>query len=115
MTVNADMSEVSELVDDLGQAAVKAKVASSAHMTAIAARLATDARRDAPQGPTGDLKASIKIQGGDGFRIVKSEIRYAFFVEFGTSDTAPQPFLWSNAPAAAERLAKALEGMDPFD
>ena len=114
MTVTADMSEISGLADDLGRAAVKAKVASSAHMTAIAARLAADARRDVAV-DTGETKASISVKGSKNSRIVSATSRAAFFLEFGTSDTAPQPFIWSNAPAAAERLAKALEGIDPFD
>ena len=113
MTVTADMSEISNLADDLGRAAVKAKVASSAHMTAIAARLAADARRDVAV-DTGETKDSISVRGSKNSRIVSATSRAAFFLEFGTSDTAPQPFMWSNAPAAAERLANALEGIDPF-
>jgi|GEM_PF-3031623 len=114
MTVVADMSQVSGLADDLGRAAVKAKVASSAHMTAISAMLAADARRDVKVN-TGETKDSIRVKGGANYRTVIADSRASFFLEFGTSDTAPQPFMWSNAPAASERLAKAFEGIDPFD
>jgi HK97 gp10 family phage protein len=114
VNVSVDMSEVDSLVGELGKAAVKAKIASSAHMTAIAAVLAADARNDVAV-DTGGTKASIRVQGGAGYRTVVADSRAAFFLEFGTSNTAPQSFMWSNAPKASERLAKALEGIDPFD
>lgn len=114
MTVSFDMSEVDSLVGELGRAAVKANVASSAHMAAIAALLAADARNDVAV-DTGGTKASIRVQGGANYRKVIADSRASFFLEFGTSNTAPQPFMWSNAPKASERLAKAIEGINPFD
>lgn len=111
--VEFDFSEVDALVDTFNAAPEKAKRASSADMTKIAGQLRDDAKAAAPR-RTGELVNSISIQGGDGYRIVRATAGHAFYVEFGTSDTAPQPFLWPQAPVAAERLQKAMEGIDPF-
>lgn len=113
VSVDVDLSEVAELATELGEAGAKATGASSADMTKIAAQLRDDASA-AVAVLTGATKGSIRVQDGDGYRIVKADDEAAFPLEFGTSDTAPQPFMWPQAPAAAERLQKAMEGIDPF-
>lgn len=112
--VEFDMSEVTALADELAKAAPAAHVISSAQLTKIAAQLKADAQAAAPV-DTGELKASIKSQGGKDYRIVKATADHSFFVEFGTSDTPPQPFLWPQAPRASQRLAQALGSIDPFN
>lgn len=115
MSVDFDMSELSRLADDLGKVAPRVKRASSAEMTRIAAQLRDDAQAAAPV-DTEALRDSIKVRGGADYRIVLADVRHAFFVEFGTSDTAPQPFLWPQAPKAARALEEALGdvGADVF-
>lgn len=113
MTVDFDMSEVSSLAEQLAKAGPKAMVASSAHMTRIAAQLAADARSDVAV-DSGDTERSIRVKGTKNSRIVVADSRAAFFLEFGTSDTAPQPFIWPQVPKAAERLTQAMQGIDPF-
>ena len=114
MSVDFDMSQVSALAAELANAAPKAAVVSSVLMTRIAAEMANDARA-AVAVDTGETRASIRVESSEDSRVVIADSRAAFFLEFGTSDTAPQPFMWSQAPKASERLAQALEGINPFD
>ena len=113
MSVDFDMSQVSALADELAKAGPKAMVASAVHMTRIAAELRDDAR-NAVAVDTGATRDSIRVKGTKNSRIVLADSRAAFFLEFGTSDTAPQPFLWPHVPKAAERLQQAMQGIDPF-
>lgn len=106
MSANIDVSELAGLAADLAAAGPKVTVVSSRKMTEIASKLRDDARSAAPV-DTGDLRDSIKVRGGAGWRIVVADVRHAPFVEFGTSDTAPQPFLWPQVPAAAQALTDA--------
>lgn len=115
MTVSFDTSELDGLASDLAAAGPKVRAASSSEMTAAAAQLRDDARNAAPV-DTGELKSSIHVRGGKGYRDIIADARHAFFVEFGTSDTPPQPYMWPQVPAAEKRLADALEAVaDPFD
>lgn len=115
MSVSFDVSQVEALADDLGAAPVKVEKVSSAKMTEIAAQLRDDAKAAAPV-DTGDLRDSIEVQGGRDYRIVRATARHAFFVEFGTSDTPPQPYLWPQVPRAAEAMTEAFAELgDPFD
>lgn len=108
MSIEVDVSELTDLARDLGAAGPKVKKASSASLTKIARQVRDDARAAAPV-DTGALKDSIKILGGADWRIVRSDLRYSAFVEFGTSDTPPQPYLWPQARRAQESLTEAIE------
>lgn len=115
MTVEFDTSELDELAAELATAPARAEGASSAHMTRIAALFRDDAKAAAPV-DTRELQDSIVVRGGgQGSRLIIATADHAVHVEFGTSDTAPQPFMWPQVPAAAERLQQAMQGIDPFD
>jgi HK97 gp10 family phage protein len=62
-------------------------------------RVADEMRSFAPV-DTGELRASIRVTG-DGVEVGAS---YGVYVEFGTSDTAPQPFV---APAVNRAIKPA--------
>ena len=113
MSVDLDMAEVSALAANLADAAPKAQRASSESMTKIAAQLRDDIR-DASPVLTGETRDSVRVHGTRDLRIVSAG-GAAFWLEFGTSDTAPQPFVGPQVPAAARRLEEALEDIDPFD
>lgn len=113
MSVKFDMSEVRDLSRTLDRAGIPAEAASHLHVKTTAARLAADARGSVAV-RSGDTYRSIRVEdeGDDATVIADSDA--AFYLEFGTSDTAPQPFMWPHAPAAARRLAEAMENIDPF-
>lgn len=112
--VEFDMSEVADLAAELGAAPARVMRLSSSTMTRIAGKLRDEAKAAAPV-DTGELRDSLEIQGGDGYRIVRATARHAYFVEFGTSDTPPQPFLWPAAGRAGAAMSDAFEKLgDPF-
>ncbi len=108
------MSEVNKLAADLAGSAAAAERASSVALTVVAAKFASAARAAAPI-DTGALRSSIVVSGDGDERIIAATDEAASFVEFGTSDTAPQPFMWPQVPAATRALAKALGAIDPLD
>jgi HK97 gp10 family phage protein len=115
MSAEFDLSDVTKLVADLAAAPARVERVSSAKMTEIASRLRDDARANAPV-DTGELRDSIEIHGGKGYRIVRATAPHSFFVEFGTSDTAPQPFMWPAAARAAVAMHEAFaEFVDPLN
>ena len=114
MTVHFDLSEVKALAASLDHAGPKATSSANVHVKAAASRLAADARSDVAV-RSGATRASIRVEDGDESSVVIADSDAAFYLEFGTSDTAPQPFLWPHAPAAAARLAKAMEDITPFN
>lgn len=75
----------------------------------VAKAIADDARELAPQGPTGDLKASVASHSEGLTAVVEAPIRYAIFVEYGTSKMAPQPFMTPALEAHEDELADKLE------
>jgi HK97 gp10 family phage protein len=105
---DVDVSELEDLAALLVEAGVKADKISGERLREIATQLRDDAVAAAPV-RTGDLAASIYMRGGKDFRRVGSDIRYAFFVEFGTSDTPPQPFLFPAARRAEDDLFREFE------
>lgn len=111
--VDVDVSDLVELADDLARHTAAVPKATSKHLSEIAAKLRDDARAAAPS-DTGALRASIRLRGGDGYRVVYTSIRYARFVEYGTSTMSPRPFLWPAGNIAEQALTEALEGIDPF-
>lgn len=114
MNVSADTSELDELAADLLTGAAKVDKVSSVTLGEIARQLQTDAKAAAPV-DTGALRDSIRMSGGRDYRRVTADIRYAIFVEFGTSVMAPQPFMWPAADVAEQRLSEEFAKLgDPF-
>lgn len=107
MTADFNVDQLIKLAADLNRAGKIAPEASSKALTGIARKLRDDARSSAPV-DSGALRDSIKVSGSRGSRTVYSDVRYAAFVEFGTSDTPPQPFLWPAVPAARKALIEGL-------
>lgn len=107
------MSEVNELAAELGRAGPKADRVSTRSMVQVAEQLRADIHADTPV-LTGATKASVNMKAS------ANEARVtvggaSFWLEFGTSKMAPQPFMFNKVPAAQSRLAKLLAGINPFD
>lgn len=113
MSIEFDFSEVDRLAGDIAEAGPKAEKVSSTQLSKVAKHTQSAAKSHAPV-DTGTLRDSITIRGGKDYRIVGSELRYAGFVEFGTSDTAPQPYIWPAARVAETELFEALRDIEPF-
>lgn len=105
--MSIDFSEVSALRNDL--AAAPAKVTAGA---VDDVRVATAATEHAAKGfapvLTGELKGSIHGHATGLSGVVEANTRYAGYVEDGTSDTAPQPFMAPASEVGAERLEQQL-------
>lgn len=64
---------------------------------------------------TGELRGSIYLRGGKGYRKIGSDVRQGFFQEFGTSVMAPQPWLWIHAGDVHARMDAEMSKLaDPF-
>lgn len=111
--MSADSSQLAALAAELGAAAVKADRTSSEALAKVGARLRDDVRAAAPV-LTGETKSSVKLKV-DGSSATVTAGGAAFWLEFGTSDTRPQPFVWPQIPAADTRLAEALGDISPFN
>jgi len=97
--LSIDTSDLAELVRDLGQAASRIDEVGDREATRAARHGASEAAARAPR-RTGELAASIHAEGN---RMVASA-PYAAFVEFGTSQMGPQPFMRSAGDGAMELL-----------
>jgi len=113
MSVDFDTSELAGLAADLAAAGPAAERLSSAKMTEVARQLRDDAKRDVAV-LEGNVRDSIHVQGGQDYRKVIADDEAAFPLEFGTSDTAPQPYMWPNARVADQRLTEAIAEIDPL-
>jgi len=114
MNVEFDMSEVVRLAADIAEAPPKLERTSSQKLSEIAAQLRDDARAAAPV-DTGELRNSISMSGGRDYRRVAATAAHAFYVEFGTSDTGPQPYMWPAADRAEQAMHEQFpELLDPF-
>lgn len=108
--VHIDASELRDLADDLGDAIARTPRRVASAMAATAHDIEVDARRLAPVN-TGALRSSIGSDI-DGLSVdVGASARYAQYVEEGTSDTAPQPFMRPafdrNLPGLERALAES--------
>lgn len=107
MTVAVDTSELDAWGRVLARAGLEITVVNEKALTEAARKLQEDARRDAPV-DTGALKGSIRISAGREWRRVGSNVRYAVFVELGTSKMSPRPFLFHNGERAGLAIEKEL-------
>ena len=74
-----------------------------------AKRVEAAARNLAPQGPTGDLKASITTRITGARAEIEPTVRYGAFVEFGTFKDRPQPFMGPAADSEGSDLSRRIE------
>lgn len=105
-----DLSEVDDLVADMLTVGPRIAPPVRAAVGSTASSTQRDAKRFAPV-LTGTLSASITATiSGDGMSSeVGPEVEYGGYVEYGTSDTAPQPFMGPAAEANEEPFVKELE------
>jgi HK97 gp10 family phage protein len=105
--MGVDSSQVYRLAGDLAAAPAKATVGSVRAVSHSAQRVQRDARRFAPV-RTGALRDGIEVTDDGLSSSVVSTVRYADYVEFGTSDTAPQPYMRPAADLAPDPLAEEV-------
>lgn len=109
-----DMSEVDRLADDLAAAPLKVSAKSSLAVERTAHAIARDASIMAPK-LTGYLSENIEVSGFGMHATITAKARYAGYVEEGTSDTAPQPFMRPaaerNGPKLVDDLGDAAENI----
>lgn len=76
------------------------------------AQMVADSARDMCPVDTGTLKASINVTSSAMSAQINADTDYAGYVEFGTSKTAPQPYLVpsliNSAEAVMEEIARTL-------
>jgi len=105
--VSVDSSEVYHLAADLAAAPAKVEAKGVRAVAKSARELRRDAQRFAPV-LTGALREGIEVQAHGLTASVVSTVRYADYVEYGTSDTAPQPYMRPAADLAGGPLADDL-------
>jgi HK97 gp10 family phage protein len=64
---------------------------------------------DPPHTDTGRLRQSIKFEYSKGIGKVGSNLKYAAWLEFGTEDMAPRPWLSVAVEKSAKRVAEIFE------
>lgn len=110
--MNIDTSELKHLAADLGAAPAKAQAGAIGAVRESISDTERDAKAFAPV-LTGELKERIEGRALGLFGEVVSRADYSDYVEDGTSDTAPQPFmspaLEANAPGLEHRLGDVGE------
>ncbi|WP_067428352.1 HK97-gp10 family putative phage morphogenesis protein [Nocardioides jensenii] len=107
MSFDIDFGEVTALHADLAAAPAKVEAGARQDVQATVSATERDAKAFAPV-LTGELKGSIHghADGLDGE--VTASTRYAGYVEEGTSDTAPQPFMGPALDVNADGLERRL-------
>ena len=108
MSVTVDMSQVDRVARDLAVAGVVVKKVADVTVAATAEGVRDDASRRSPR-LTGELAASWLVVSDGAARIVTSNVRQAFFQEFGTSRHGPQPSLFPAADRGAKMMVVAIE------
>lgn len=109
--ITVDVSEVRALATELGAAAAAVPTRAAATLRERVAA-AEDTMRAAAPVATGDLRDSIGTTWeGPLAAEVGPTVDYAGFVEGGTSDTAPQPFVGPAADAEEYESTSAFERM----
>ncbi len=115
MSADFDMSEVARLAADIDKAAARIKPDAERKVLDPAAReTVAEASRRSPR-LTGALAASWYSKREGDARIVTSDVRQAFYQEFGTSVMAPQPSLFPAADKAGDQMTRRLDDIaDPL-
>lgn len=107
MGIHIDSSEVNHLAADLAAAPAKVTAGSIAAVSRSAEKTQRDAQRFAPV-LTGELREGIQVRLAGLSAAVVSTVRYADYVETGTSDTAPQPYMRPAADLAGPGLENGV-------
>lgn len=102
-----DSAEVDRLAADLAAAPAKVEAKGVRAVEVAAQRTQRNAQRFAPV-LTGRLREGIRVETEGLEASVVSTVRYADYVEYGTSDTAPQPYMRPAADLAPDPLADDL-------
>jgi HK97 gp10 family phage protein len=102
-----DFSQVDRLAADLAAAPAVVAVKAMRVVSDTADAVQQDAQGFAPV-LTGELRASIEASAHGLTAEVSADAGYAAYVEYGTSDTAPQPFMRPAVDANEGRLADGL-------
>jgi len=105
--MGVDASEVFHLAADLAAAPAKVEGESVVAVERAAQETQRNARRFAPV-LTGRLREGIVVEASGLTATVISTVRYADYVEYGTSDTRPQPYMRPAADLAPGPLADDL-------
>ena len=92
MGIHVDASEVRDLARDLAQAPSKVRRRAPQAIRKTALSIERSAKAIAPV-ETGTLRSSIGSDIGTLSATIGTDLRYAGFVEFGTSRMAPQPYM----------------------
>lgn len=98
-----DMSQVDRLASDLAKAPAKVQSRKPQVLHSVAEEGARIASIIAPK-LTGFLSENIEVH----LASYTATARYAAYVEYGTSDTAPQPFMRPSADAVIPKLADGM-------
>lgn len=130
MSLDLDVSELYDLARDLGKAGEAKRAESVRAVQVIAADTQRAAKAAAPRDRPWLSRSGIRRKtwaGRDGVHVDvfttpdpdhggdEARRNVGFYVEYGTSDTAPRPFLGPQMPGAAQRLVEELaEVLDPF-
>ena len=106
--ISFDGSELGKLSDDLRSSATTVVARSTVAVRGAALETRDAAKSFAPK-LTGALADSIEAEGDGLDWSVSPNVPYDFYVEYGTSDTAPQPFMSPAATVADRVLVEAIE------
>lgn len=105
--MGADYTQVDHLAADLAAAPAKVELVSAGAVADTVRHGENDAQRFAPV-RTGFLRGNIRGYALGLTGLLISLAKYSEYVEDGTSDTAPQPFMRPAAELMAGRLEKGL-------
>ena len=92
MGIHVDASEVRELARDLAEAPGKIRRRAPEAIRKTALSIERSAKSIVPV-ETGLLRSSIGSDIGALSATIGTDLRYAHFVEWGTSEMAPQPYM----------------------
>lgn len=116
MSIDFDFSQVDRLANDLTKAAAtitaeaETKVLEPTGRQVLADTMAASPRL------TGELAASWYMKSELGARVITSDVRQAFYQEFGTSRHPPQPSLFPAADRGEDQMTERLADIaNPLD
>lgn len=108
MSVSWDVGELNALAASLAASAVRVTGETQQVVAKSGLALQADAQALAPS-LTGTLRGSIKADIGALVATVGPTVDYGGYVEYGTSDTAPQPYMGPALDKNADPFVADLE------
>ena len=115
MSISWDVTEINHLAADIATAATRIGAPVAAVVRTAAKSIETDAKRMAPVGETGNLRDSISttLEGDGRSGTMSAEIGptafYGAFVEYGTSEMPPEPYMGPAFESNIDPYVHALE------